>query len=147
MLFTEQKTKVGFVYKVKDVFGEMTFESLDKLDPKILDEIFLAIFNIKSKTEIIKGEIKETGIKYKFKKAKQWDKLDEEKEFKNLENLGIGKEESIGVSVKNTYFKQKRKMPQSLKRYWYRQDITMISLGLITGAIIVAIVWLISLNK
>lgn len=80
MVFTEQKTDKGFIYKVEDVFGEMEFESPEKVEPVFLDQIFLAIFNIKSNTEIIEGDIKGTGIRYKFKKAKQWDKLDEEKE-------------------------------------------------------------------
>jgi len=92
MIFSEKKENNSFVYKTVDVFGEMEFISPTKLKPELLDQIFLAIFNIKSNTETIEGEIAGTGISYKFKKAKQWDKLDEEEEIKDyMENTDYNK--------------------------------------------------------
>jgi hypothetical protein len=129
MIFSEKKENNSFVYKTVDVFGEMEFSSPTKLKPELLDQIFLAIFNIKSNTETIEGEVAGTGISYKFKKAKQWDKLDEEEEVKDHREP----------------VKPKRKMPSSLKRYWHRQDMAVASVAIIIGASIVAIAWLISL--
>jgi len=84
MIFSEKKENNCFVYNTVDVFGEMEFVSPKKLEPKILDQIFLAIFNIKSSSETIEGTIKSIGVSYKFKKAKQWDELDEEEEVRDV---------------------------------------------------------------
>jgi len=131
MIFSEKKENNNFVYNTVDVFGEIEFRSPHRLEPTALDQIFLAIFNIKSKAETIEGTVPSLGVSYTFKKAKQWDKLDEEKELKDYREY--------------PEVKKKRKMPTSLKRYWNRQDAFMISLGIWIGCAIVVLAWLISL--
>jgi len=104
MIFSEKKEKENFVYNVSDVFGEMEFKSQKKLSAEILDQIFLAIFKIESKTEIIKGTIESVGVSYRFKKAGQWDKLDEEVKPQSKE-------------VTNLFNKTKQWLKKSLKKF------------------------------
>lgn len=133
MIFSEKKENNTFVYNTSDVFGEMEFVSPKRLDGSTLDQIFLAIFNIKSNTEIIEGTVESLGVSYLFKKSKQWDDVEVK--------------ETVSYTSGYVPPKPKRKMPTSLKRYWHRQDMGMVAIGLIIGALIVAITWLISLNK
>jgi len=93
MIFQEKKEVEGFSYKVEDVFGEMTLESLEKLDAEKLDEIFMAIMTASKgagSAETIKGSIESIGLDYTFKKASQW--LDEEAtevKFKPMNSLSL----------------------------------------------------------
>jgi hypothetical protein len=72
MQFREEKTKKGYKYFTKDIFGTMEFESEGKMDADLLDDAFMAVFNLKGKGKIIKGEFKGTSISYKYIKKPQW---------------------------------------------------------------------------
>jgi len=81
MIFSEQKINGVFLYRVKDVFGEMEFTSPDKLDAGKLDDVFMAVFTAHAKdgSGKIEGVIKDTKINYKYIKKNQWDKIKEQK--------------------------------------------------------------------
>ncbi|MEX2604630.1 MAG: hypothetical protein WD361_10520 [Gracilimonas sp.] len=76
MTFSEQKTEKGYLYKVKDMFGEMEIESPNKLSTEKLDDVFMAIFDTGQSGE---NYIQGTKIYYKYKKATPWQKDSENK--------------------------------------------------------------------
>jgi len=81
MIFEERQKNGKFYYQVEDVFGTMKFSSKTKLDAERLDQIFMAVFSIKSSAKTIVGEIEELGLKYKFIKKNQWSEDDIDKKF------------------------------------------------------------------
>lgn len=72
MIFEERQKNGKFYYQVEDVFGKMKFSSKTNLNAERLDQIFMAVFSIKSPAKSIVGEIKELGLKYKFVRKSQW---------------------------------------------------------------------------
>jgi len=78
MQFLEKKEENGFIYTVEDSFGEMEFRSPVNLDAVMLDQVFLAVFNLKEKGNTITGTIKGTGITYIYKRKDQWSDVEEE---------------------------------------------------------------------
>ena len=79
MIFQERQKDGKFHYQVDDVFGKMSFVSNKKLDANKLDQIFVAVFSIKSPSKVIIGEIEELGLEYKFVRKNQWSDIEKEK--------------------------------------------------------------------
>ena len=106
MLFTEQKIKKFYIYKVEDVFGKIKFKSKKKLDADLLDQLFMAVFHAggQSNSKIVKGEVAGSGVSYVFSKESPWSDIDKEEE---LEYAGVKKESSVGEAMTPTPWKTK----------------------------------------
>ena len=91
MQFLEKKRGKRYIYTTEEVFGDLELNSPKKLEAGQLDDITLAIMGVKSGAQVIKGEIKEIGLRYKFTKKAQWD----EEETVKIKVKGISLKERI----------------------------------------------------
>lgn len=84
MVFTEQKTKKGYKYKVEDVFGVITIESDAKLNGDTLDGMVVLLLRTDGKASISTGKVEtKTGIvTYRFEKRATWEPGNEDEDFK-----------------------------------------------------------------
>lgn len=94
-----KKTDKGYDYQVKEEWGEITFRLDNELkNEELLDDIFMAIFNLKDKAEKLVGKIEvddklvdrvgQKQIPYQFiKQAKMWDEVFSEDEKKHIGSI------------------------------------------------------------
>lgn len=99
MRFEEKRVKKGIRYKVDEPFGIITFISKNQImNLELLDDIFMAIYGIKTNNKILKGFVelnekvaKITGqdkINYKYiRKFKNWDDVLGDKEIKFISKI------------------------------------------------------------
>lgn len=74
MVFTEDTTDTGFVYKTNDSIGELEIHSPKKFDAEYLDDVYYAIEEVsrKNPNKVIDGNVQGTGISYKLVKTNPW---------------------------------------------------------------------------
>lgn len=84
MLFTEKKVTIENIeyweYSTTDVFGTITFQYVEKVEPSLCDDVVVALLKLPHTAETIEGtiDLPKGDLHYEFKRRPQWEKINDQ---------------------------------------------------------------------